>query len=51
LKFKELADNSKDTVEGVKDKLQKANKLQSFFNYLINCKVIDFVMEMAAKVE
>lgn len=46
-KVSELAAKSNDTVEGTIGKLQAAGKLQSYVNYLTNCKVIDFLIEMA----
>lgn len=48
-KVAELAFKANDTVENVIQRLQAANKLQSYVNYLTNCKVIDFLIEMAEK--
>lgn len=48
-KISELAAKSNDTIENTIGKLQKANKLQSYINYLNNCKTIDFLIEMSDK--
>lgn len=45
----ELAARSNDTVEGVVQKLQASGKLQRYVTYLTNCKVIDFLIDMADK--
>jgi len=48
-KMAELATRANDSVENTLQKLQTAGKLQSYANYLSNCKVIDFLIEMADK--
>lgn len=50
-KIAELASKANDSVENIIKKLQTAGKLQSYVNYLTNCKVIDFLIEMAEKIE
>lgn len=50
-KVAELAARANDTVENTIQKLQAAGKLQTYVNYLSNCKVIDFLIEMAEKKE
>lgn len=45
--FVELAAKSGDSIENTKIKLQKSGKLQSYVNYLTNCKVIDFLISVA----
>lgn len=50
-KVSELASRANDTVENIVKKLQTSNKLQVYVNYLTNCKVIDFLIEMAEKKE
>lgn len=50
-KIGELAARANDTVENTIRKLQETGKLQMYVNYLNNCKVIDFLIEMADKKE
>lgn len=45
----DLAAKANDTVENTVQKLQAAGKLQTYVNYLSNCRVIDFLIEMADK--
>jgi trigger factor len=47
----ELAAKANDTVEGTIQKLQTAGKLQRYVDYLTNCKVINFLIDMADKKE
>ena len=46
-KVADLAFKANDTVDNIIKKLEAAGKLQSYVNYLTNCKVIDFLIEMA----
>lgn len=48
-KIAELAARANDTVENTIQKLQAAGKLQTYMTYLNNCRVIDFLIEMADK--
>ncbi len=50
-KITELAARAQDTVENTLRRLQETNKLQTYINYLTNCKVIDFLIEMSDKVD
>jgi trigger factor len=47
VKLTELALRANDTFENVVQKLQEAGKLQSYYNYLRNCEVVKFLIEMA----
>ncbi len=46
-----LATRANATIEHTMQKLQDAGKMQSYINYLKNCKVINFLIEMADKKE
>ena len=48
-KIEELAKRVGDTVAETIKRLQESGKLQSYINYLTNCKVIDFIIDMADK--
>jgi trigger factor len=48
-KIGELANKANDTLENVVKKLQDSGKMQSYMNYLVNCKTIDFLIEMSDK--
>lgn len=50
-KIAELAVKANDSVENTLQRLQTAGKLQAYVSYLTNCKVIDFLVEMADKKE
>lgn len=50
-KIADLAAKANDTVANVLQRLQQTNKLQTYVNYLTNCRVIDFLIEMSDKVE
>ena len=50
-KVAELAARANDSVDNTIRKLQETGKLQTYVNYLNNCKVIDFLIEMADKKE
>jgi trigger factor len=51
LKLGELAKKANDTKEGIVKKLQESGKLQTYLNYLKNCQVISFLIDMADKKE
>lgn len=48
-KVAELAAKAGDSVEVTLEKLKESNKLGMYMGYLANCKVIDFLIEMADK--
>jgi len=50
-KISELALRANDSIENVLKKLQNSGKLQSYVNYLTNCRVIEFLIDMAEKNE
>jgi len=50
-KIAELALKANESVEATLQKLQSANKLQSYINYLANCKVVDFLISMSLIIE
>ncbi len=50
-KISSLAVKAKEEVSVVISKLQSAGKLQSYINYLKNCKVIEFLIDVSNKIE
>lgn len=46
-KIAELAVKANDSVENTIQKLRTAGKLQKYLDFLANCKVVDFLIEMA----